>query len=55
MEQILSRFLSLDNDCTSVLALLVDELRPADARDTESARRNLQALCYILSTHPDLR
>ena len=26
MEQILSRFLSPDNDCTSVLALLVDEL-----------------------------
>lgn len=55
MEQILSRLLCPDNDCTPLLALLVDEIRPADARDSESARRNLQALCYILSTHPELR
>ena len=55
MEQILSRLLCPDNDCTPLLALLIDELRPADARDTESARRNLQALCYILSTHRELR
>ncbi len=55
MEQLLSRFLDAEADQTQLLVRLVDEIRPADARDAESARRNLQALCYLLSTHADFR
>ena len=55
MEELLRRFVSPESDRTRLLPLLVDEIRPGDAHDAESARRNLQALCYILGTHPDLR
>ena len=58
MEQLLARFASLDadpkSDPTALLAELVDEIRPRRADDFESARRTLQALCYILNTHPEL-
>jgi site-specific recombinase len=55
MEEILSRFADPDADPGFLLALLVDEIRPARGDDCETARRNLQALCYILSTRPELR
>ncbi|MBK8113986.1 MAG: site-specific recombinase [Candidatus Accumulibacter sp.] len=55
MEQLLCRFLVPDTDPTPLLVLLVGEIRPAVAGDFESARRNLQALCYILGTRPELR
>lgn len=55
MESLLSQFAAPDADLTSLLALLVDEIRPADARDGQTARRNLQALCYVLSTEAELR
>lgn len=55
MEQLLKLFLKPDVDHTRLLALLVDEIRPADAHDCESARRNLQALCYLLGTDPERR
>jgi site-specific recombinase len=55
MEQLLSRFATPDADLPSLLALLVDEIRPAQAHDFQTARRNLQALCYLLNTYPDLR
>ncbi|WP_300452090.1 site-specific recombinase [Accumulibacter sp.] len=55
MEELLNRFLDPDADPTTLLALLVDQIRPSSPSDHESARRSLQALCYILSTHPELR
>ncbi|KFB69775.1 site-specific recombinase [Candidatus Accumulibacter vicinus] len=55
MEQLLNRLLLPDADLTSLLALLVDEIRPVKAHDFETARRNLQALCYLLGIHPELR
>ncbi len=55
MEELLSRFAAPDADLTSLLALLVDEVRPADAHDWQTARRNLQALCHILNTQAELR
>jgi site-specific recombinase len=55
MEQLLGRFADPDADLTSLLALLVDEIRPADPHDFASARRNLQALCHLLRSHPERR
>jgi hypothetical protein len=55
MEEILSRLALPDSDLPSLLAELVARLRPDHAGDSESARRNLQALCHILSTRPELR
>jgi site-specific recombinase len=59
MEQLLARFATLGNntkeDPAALLTQLIDEIRPANANDFESARRTLQALCYILNTNPDLR
>jgi len=55
MEEILSRLALPDSDLPSLLAELVARLRPDDAGDSESARRNLQALCHILSTRQELR
>ena len=59
MEQLLARFAALEanpkTDPTPLLAQLVDEIRPRRADDCESARRTLQALCYILNAQPDLR
>ena len=55
MEELLSRFLGPNPDYTQLLAQLIDEIRPANRHDSESARRNLQALCYILSTQAELR
>ena len=55
MEQLLARIAAPDADPTRLLALLVDEIRPADPEDFATARRNLQALCYILSTQRELR
>jgi len=55
MEEILNRLALPGSDLPSLLAELVAQLRPGDASDFESARRNLQALCHILSTHPGLR
>jgi len=55
MEELLRRFLGPDPERIWLLASLIDAIRPANPRDGESARRNLQALCYILSTHADLR
>lgn len=55
MEEILSRLALPDSDLPSLLAELVARLRPDDAGDSESARRNLQALCHILSTRHELR
>ena len=53
MELLLSRF--ADIEPKRMLALLIDKIRPANAHDFEAARRNLQALCHILNTRPELR
>lgn len=59
MEKLLARFAVAEadpkNDPAELLALLIDEIRPQRAHDFESARRSLQALCYILGTQADLR
>ena len=55
MEHLLARIAEPDTDPTPLLAQLVDDIRPADPEDYATARRNLQALCYILSTQPELR
>jgi site-specific recombinase len=59
MEQLLARFTSLETgtkaDPSALLAELVNEIRPRRADDIDFARRTLQALCHILSTHPELR
>jgi site-specific recombinase len=55
MEQLLGLFADPDADLTSLLARLVDEIRPADPHDFAGARRNLQALCYLLGSHPERR
>lgn len=55
MEEILNRLALPDSDLPELLAELVAQLRPDDAADSESARRNLQALCHILNTRPELR
>jgi len=59
MELLLARFAALEADPqadpTGLLVQLIDEIRPRRADDSESARRTLQALCYILNTQPDLR
>lgn len=38
-----------------LFVLLVDRLRPARADDVESARRGVQALCFLLGERPALR
>ncbi|MBL8394648.1 MAG: site-specific recombinase [Candidatus Accumulibacter sp.] len=55
MEALLRRFATPGTDLSSLFAELVDQMRPADPTDFESARRNLQALCYVLSTDAELR
>lgn len=55
MEHILSRFAEPDADPTDLFAQLVAHLRPARPTDYDSARRNLQALCFILGFRPDIR
>jgi site-specific recombinase len=55
MEQLLARFAAPDADPADLFARLIDEIRPRHADDSETARRTLQALCYILGTHPPLR
>ena len=55
MEDLLTRFKEQNADPTGLLAELVDALRPEQATDTDTAQRNLRALCYLLSTRHDLR
>ena len=55
MEQLLARFAAPDGDPTDLFAELIDEIRPRRADDHEAARRSLQALCFILGNHPELR
>ena len=55
MEQLLSRFAVPGTDPAQLLVQLVDEIRPVDVEDLATARRNLQALCYILSSQQELR
>lgn len=59
MEQLLARFAALEStpkaDPVELLIQLIDEIRPPRADDFDTARRTLQALCYILHTQPELR
>lgn len=55
MEELLRRFADPNADPEDLLIRLVAEIRPAKASDFASARRNLQAVCYILGTQPALR
>lgn len=55
MEQLLTRFAAPDTDPTDLFARLIDKIRPRRADDVEAARRALQALCFILGNHPELR
>lgn len=55
MEELLARFVAPDADPTDLFARLIDEIRPRQATDFETAKRNLQALCHILGLHPELR
>lgn len=55
MEELISRFVDPSDEPVRLLEQLVDQIRPADADDQESARRNLLALCYLLGARADLR
>jgi len=55
MEQLLARFADQNTDQTILFTQLIDEIRPGQASDSDTARRNIQALCHILNTHPELR
>ncbi|HPT49003.1 MAG TPA: site-specific recombinase [Accumulibacter sp.] len=55
MEPLLSQFAAPEADPARLLPRLIDAIRPADANDIESARRNLQALCFILCSRQELR
>ena len=55
LEIILDRFNFPDADPTALLAKLVAEIRPQDHDDAVSARRSLEALCYLLGRRPELR
>lgn len=55
MEQLLSRFAEPNGDPVDLFADLMDQIRPSRLSDIESARRNLQALCHILSLNPEFR
>ena len=55
MEELLTRFKETPSDPTTLLARLIDEIRPARADDIASAQRNLRALCHLLNTRSDLR
>ena len=55
MEETLARFAASDANLTDLFSKLVDELRPRRADDSDAARRNLQALCFILGSNPEMR
>ena len=59
MEQLLTCFAdpALDpaHDLTPLFTQLISKIRPRHADDSDSARRNLQALCHILNSRPELR
>lgn len=55
MEQVLSLFSEPDADFGALFTRLIDEIRPARSDDVDSARRAMQALCYILGSRSDLR
>ncbi len=55
MEDILSDLSTSQTDPSEVLRELFEQIRPRHANDIESAGRNLQALCFVLGTRPDLR
>ncbi|MFZ4538612.1 site-specific recombinase [Propionivibrio sp.] len=51
----MASFTDKEANPAALFARLIDEIRPRQATDFESARRNLQALCHIFSLHPELR
>ena len=55
MEKILARFMLPDTDPTELFVQLIDAIRPHRSTDLETAKRNLQALCHLLSTHLEFR
>ena len=55
MEELLARFLLPDADPTDLFIRLIDEIRPRQSTDFESAKRNLQALCHLLNLRAELR
>lgn len=55
MEQLLSCFAEPNGDPVDLFTELIDQIRPSRLSDIESARRNLQALCHILSLNPEFR
>jgi len=55
LEEILAGCCGTPAEVTDVLVQLVGEIRPADPKDYKTAKRNLQALCYLLGARPELR
>ena len=55
MQNALARFSLPDKDPTELFIQLIAEIRPHNLHDSDSARRNLQALCHLLNTQPGLR
>ena len=55
MEQLLTCFAEPNGDPVDLFAELIDHIRPDRLSDAESARRNLQALCHIVSLNPEFR
>ena len=55
MEQLLSRFADANGDPGDLFTKLIDEIRPHRLSDVDAARRNLQALCHVLSLNAEFR
>ncbi len=55
MEVLLARIAASDDADVTLLASLVEEIRPAQSGDLEQASNNLLALCYLLEQHQPLR
>ncbi|MDP2227327.1 MAG: hypothetical protein Q8J78_07600, partial [Moraxellaceae bacterium] len=55
METLLARIAAETHSTPGDLIALVNELRPPQASQTELARRNLLALCYLLEQNPTFR
>ncbi|WP_211364202.1 site-specific recombinase [Propionivibrio limicola] len=55
MEHALGRFADPAADPAEPFIHLTDTLRPSDPKDFDTARRNIHALCFILSRQPEAR
>ena len=55
MEALLARIAASDDADVTLLASLIEEIRPAQRGNLEQASNNLLALCYLLEQHQPLR